>query len=235
MSDAVDSNGAPVRLVVIDGPAGAGKTTLARGLARRLGLPLLDTGAIYRTVALLAREQGVAWDDEPGLVGLAQGLPIRFGGLPPQGEPDAVQTVWLGDRDITTAIRTSEISEGASVVSAVPGVRHALLALQRALGATGCVAEGRDMGTVVFPDARHKFFVTADLGERAARRRRDLSGAEPTPDWAAVQADLESRDARDSGRATAPLAQAEDAVAIDTTDLAPEGVLDLMEAALAAR
>ena len=219
------------RLIVIDGPAGAGKTTIARALARHLGLPLLDTGAIYRALALVARQRGVAWDDEPSLVALARDLPIRFGGLPPSGEADAAQPVWVGDQDVTEAIRTPQMSEGASLVSALPGVRKALLGLQRAIGASsdGCVAEGRDMGTVVFPEAEHKFFVTAALRERASRRQADLSGGpSASPSLSTVEAELRSRDARDSERAAAPLARAEDAVLIDTTALDPAGVLALM-------
>lgn len=225
-------------LIVIDGPAGAGKTTVARRLARHLGLPLLDTGAIYRSLALVARWRGVAWDDEAALVELAAGLPIRFGSLPGPDEADAPQRVWLGEDDVTEAIRTPEISDGASKVSVLPGVRKALLGLQRAIGAKGCVAEGRDMGTVVFPHAPHKFFVTADLAARAARRQADLEGlegaaaSEPSTTLSTVQAELVSRDARDSNRAAAPLARAEDAVLVDTTALGPDEVLALMLRAL---
>lgn len=219
------------QLIVIDGPAGAGKTTVARHLARHLGLPLLDTGAIYRSLALVARSRGIAWDDEAGLVTLAAGLPIRFGALPGPHEPDAPQRVWLGDDDVTEAIRTPEISEGASRVSVLPGVRKALLGLQRAIGAQGCVAEGRDMGTVVFPDAPFKFFVTADLEARAARRHADLEGMTAS-ELSAVQAELLTRDARDTGRAAAPLARAHDAVLVDTTALDPDEVLALMLRAL---
>lgn len=211
-------------LVVIDGPAGAGKTTVARRVATALGLPLLDTGAIYRTLALIARRRGVAWTDANGLGELTEAFPIRF--QPPESPQDAQRVLFDGE-DITTAIRTPEISEGASQVSAHAPVRAGLLEIQRALGAGGCVAEGRDMGTVVFPDAPHKFFLTADVGARASRRHAELvhrAGAEaPTLD--AVSEEMRRRDARDSGRAVAPLAQAQDAVAVDSTVLDADEVV----------
>jgi CMP/dCMP kinase len=230
MSAAVGDRAIRKRVVVaIDGPAGAGKTTVARRLARRLGLPLLDTGAIYRTLALVASRRGIAWDDEARLVTLCRDFPIRFDPLDLEAPEDAPQRVFFADEEVTTAIRTSEVSRGASKVSALPGVRAALLGIQRALGATGCVAEGRDMGTVVFPDAAHKFFVTADVRTRAQRRLEDLrrlTGEGPIPQIEEVERDIEERDLRDSSRETAPLAKAADAVLVDTSGLDADAVLE---------
>jgi cytidylate kinase len=223
-------------VVAIDGPAGAGKSTVARNLARALSLPLLDTGAIYRTLAWLARERGIAWNDEAALAQLCTDLPIRF--VPrddgPQrvdlGFPHAPQGLWW--RDVTAEIRTPEISEGASQVSAHPRVRAGLLAIQRRLGAAGCVAEGRDMGTVVFPDAPFKFFLTADLTTRAERRRAELAASlashgddgAAVPSLEEVRADMARRDARDSSRETAPLRRAPDAVDVDTSGRSADAV-----------
>ena len=225
-------------IVAIDGPAGAGKTTVARRLARRLGVPLLDTGAIYRTLALVAQRRGVDWDDEPALVALCRDFPIRFGELDPGAPDDAPQRVWFSGEDVTLEIRTPQMSQGASKVSAVPGVRAALLDIQRALGAHGCVAEGRDMGTVVFPDTPHKFFVTADVTTRAQRRREELrhlaAGGAAVPSLEEVERDIEERDQRDSSRAAAPLAQAADAVLVDTSGLDADAVLDQIVALITA-
>src|SRR5262249_32744674 len=152
----------------IDGPAGAGKSTVAKRLARRLGFRLLDTGALYRAVALVARRAGVDWGDEAALAEVARGMRVDFAFA---GETEQ-NRVLLDGEDISAAIRTPEMSEGASRVSALPAVRAALLDLQRRLGAQGpgTVVEGRDVGTVVFPDAEAKFFVTASPEVRAKRR-----------------------------------------------------------------
>jgi cytidylate kinase len=214
----------PTRLVVaIDGPAGAGKSTAARMLAERLGYSLLDTGAIYRTLALLARREGIDWGDGPGVARLAQDLEIGF------AFEGGANHVFLRGADISHEIRAPEISDGASRVSALPEVREALLDLQRRLGAAGgVVVEGRDIGTVVFPHAQAKIFLTATAEERARRRVLELRAAGRQVDQAETLAELRARDHRDSTRAVAPLRQADDAVAIDSSAMSPEAVLDRM-------
>jgi cytidylate kinase len=211
-------------LIVLDGPAGAGKSTVARRLAAHYGLAVLDTGAIYRSLALLAWEQGVDWEDETGLLGVLENFALSF--LPPLQEGEA-QRVMVNGRDVTSAIRTPLISEGASVVSAGQRVRKALLALQRELGSLGCVAEGRDMGTVVFPEADFKFFLTASPRARALRRHAELEarGHQPLPSVDEVERELAARDLRDRVRETAPMVQASDAVAIDSSSLDSEATL----------
>ncbi len=214
-------------VIAIDGPAGAGKSTAARALARRLGFFLLDTGAIYRTVALAASRSGVAFSDAEPLGHIAEALAIRF---------DEQGRVFLGDEEISTLIRTPEMSQGASTVSAHPAVRQALLGLQRKLAARGrCVVEGRDIGTVVLPWAPLKIFLTATPDVRARRRYDELVAKGQTVDLAATLQEILIRDERDSNRATAPLKQADDAVLLDTSALDEAAVVDRMEALARAR
>ena len=214
------------RLVIaIDGPAGAGKSTVSRRLAVRLGYCLLDTGAIYRAVALVALRQGISWEDGPACAEIARSLDIDFHF---DGEDNKVQ---VGGEDVSLAIRTPEISQGASRVSALPEVRAALLDLQRRLGAQGgVVAEGRDIGTVVFPGADVKFFLTASPQVRARRRTDELRALGKTVDEAAPLKEIIERDERDSTRAAAPLKQAEDAVLVDSSGVAADEVVSRMEA-----
>jgi cytidylate kinase len=214
-------------VVTIDGPAGAGKTSVARALAERLGFTLLDSGALYRAVALVALEQDVALEDDAALEAIASDLPIRF------DSAAGVQRCWLDDRDVTTAIREPRVGDAASRVSARPAVRAALLGLQRRVAeGGGVVAEGRDMGTVVFPDAVAKFFLTASPEERARRRSEQLRQAGLAAVSAGdVQREQEVRDRRDSQREAAPLRAAEDAVVVDTTAVAEDEVVSRIERA----
>jgi len=192
-------------------------------LAERLGYALLDTGAIYRSLALAARERGVSWDDGDGVAALAAALDIRF------QFKDGVNRVSVGERDVTAEIRTPEISDGASRVSALPPVRAALLDLQRRLGAAGgVVVEGRDVGTVVFPNAGAKFFLTATARERAHRRALELRATGRVVDEEAVLQDIVTRDDRDTQRAVAPLRKADDAVQVDSDTMTPNQVVDLL-------
>ena len=220
------------RLIVIDGPAGAGKSTVARRLAEHFGLPLLDTGAIYRTLALVGQRQGIAWSEGVALGRLTVDFPIAFRTHKVDGR--TVQQVLYEGEDVSVAIRTPAISEGASRVSQHPEVRAGLLDIQRALAAGGCVAEGRDMGTVVFPEARDKFFLTASLEARAQRRHAELvlSGK---VELAEVQREVERRDLRDQSRAEAPLVQAADAVVLDSSHLEIADVVDRVIAIIAGR
>jgi CMP/dCMP kinase len=208
-------------LIAIDGPAGAGKSTVALGLAQRLGFVLVDTGALYRGVALAAREAGVSWDDDEGLGRLTAALDLRF-----QAAPNGPPRLLIAGRDRSDAIRTPEISLGASEVSRHERVRAALLDLQRRLGRDGgVVLEGRDIGTVVFPDAELKVFLTAAAEIRAARRVQDLAERGITADLGQTLAEIQQRDAQDSGRAVAPLRAAVDAVTLDTTQLDIDAVV----------
>src|SRR5678815_2261551 len=210
-------------IVAIDGPAGAGKSTAARLLAARLGYALLDTGAIYRSMALRARKRGVAWDDGPGVAALADGIDIAF------RLDGTVNRVTLNGQDVTSAIRTPEMSDGASRVSALPEVRAALLGLQRRIGAAGgVVLEGRDIGTVVFPDAEAKFFLTATPEVRAQRRYEELIQRGQNVDYESTLEEVLARDHQDTTRPIAPLRQADDATLVDSSNRAIDDVVQEM-------
>ena len=195
-------------ILAIDGPAGAGKSTVSKRIADRLGFVLVDTGAIYRSAALIALRLGI--DDERDIARAVLAADIRLAG----------SSVMLDGEDVSLLIRSPEVSRHASVVSALPAVRSALLERQRWEARRqpgGAVVEGRDIGTVVFPDADAKVFLTASLDARAERRRAELADKGLRPSHADVMAEIESRDARDSQRAVAPLRPADDARLVDTT------------------
>lgn len=210
-------------VVAIDGPAGSGKSTVARALADRLGYTFLDTGALYRTVALMAKRQGIPWDDGLRLGKLAGELDIVF------VRGDGKTRILANQSDVTDEIRTAEISQGASKVSALPAVRAGLLDLQRNVAAkANVVAEGRDVGTVVFTSAQAKFFLVANASTRAERRTLELQAAGRPAIFTDVLAEMQERDARDSQRAVAPLRPADDAMEIDSSNASPEEVLERM-------
>ena len=204
-------------VVAIDGPAGAGKSTIAKRLAARLGFTYIDTGAMYRAVALWALRQKIETNDMHRLEQLALAAEIEL-------SPGRIQ---LNREDVTDAIRTPEVSSGASKVAVIPGVRRAMVAKQRAIGErSSVVMEGRDIGTVVFPDADVKIFLDAKPAERVRRRLAEEQAKAPgeTISEAAVAEQMQERDRRDSTRADAPLSQAPDAVYVDSTPLTIEGV-----------
>jgi CMP/dCMP kinase len=222
-----------VPVVAIDGPSGSGKGTISRRVATRLGWHLLDSGALYRIVALVGRMAGLESGDEAGHARLAAAMKVRFGATAAGDE-----LILLGEeeRDITRDIRTEEAGQGASRVAVWPQVRSALLERQRAFAAPpGLVADGRDMGTVVFPAAGLKIYLTATAEERARRRYNQLKDKESGASLAALSLEIAERDRRDSTRAVAPLKPAADAVQLDSTHLTISEVVERVMAEVRAR
>lgn len=206
-------------VIAIDGPAGAGKSTVARRVAKDLGLLFLDTGAMYRALTWKALQEGLDLADVAGLERLAQTSRIEL-----QAAPDG-DRVFIDGRDVTEFIRSPEVTSRVSEVAKVAGVREHLVRQQQALGANGgVVAEGRDIGTVVFPRADLKIFLVASPAERARRRARDLERAGHTVDLAALEAEIARRDTIDSTREVSPLKPAEDAIMIDSDHLSADEV-----------
>ncbi|HFQ92124.1 MAG TPA: (d)CMP kinase [Chromatiales bacterium] len=212
---------APV--MTLDGPGGAGKGTVSLILAQRLGWHFLDSGALYRAVAVAARRKGLSLDDEAALARLALALPLQF----KRNKNNKLPSILLGEDDITQALRSETCGMDASRVAVLPAVREALLARQRAFRVPpGLVADGRDMGTVVFPDADLKIFLTASPEERARRRYKQLKDKGMDVSLDSLLEEIEARDARDRQREAAPLRPAEDAITVDTTGMGIGQVVD---------
>ena len=207
--------------IAIDGPAGAGKSSVAKVLARRLGCIYLDTGAMYRAVTWLALQKQVAFDDMEGIKDLLQTIELEF------KDVDGMQHLYCNGTDVTEAIRTPEISANVSAVSMIPQVREAMTAQQQKIAAgSDVLMDGRDIGTTVLPNARYKFFLTASLEERARRRALELEQKGIAVDMEQLIADIALRDKKDSEREVSPLKQAEDAVLIDTSSLTFDEVIE---------
>ena len=211
-------------VIAVDGPAGVGKSTIAQALAARYALTYVETGALYRAVGLLGQRLGLPPDDGPRLAQAASQASFRFRMDGP------INRVFLDDEEVTTLLRAQDMGGLASTCSAQPEVRAALLDLQRSFAAGGAVAEGRDIGTVVFPGADYKFFLVADPRERARRRQLQLEKEGQIVDFEALCAEIQARDRQDSSRAIAPLLAAQDAITVDTTHLSITGVLEKLYA-----
>lgn len=210
-------------VIAIDGPSAAGKSTLGKALAERYGLMYIDTGAMYRAAALMARHAGIDWSDEEGLIDLIERKPISF-----SMDSDRLR-VFADGREVTEVIRNPDIGSGASRISALPGVKRAMIQKQQRMGDEGgVIMDGRDIGTHVFPHAAYKFYLDASVETRGLRRYRELRDKEMDVSLEEVISSMKERDYNDSHRSFAPLAVAPDAMIIDTSDLNIEEVLDIM-------
>jgi cytidylate kinase len=209
--------------IAIDGPAGAGKSSVAKVLSKRLGCIYLDTGAMYRAVTWAAMEQQIAFDNIEAMTQLLDTLELNF------KDEDGVQRLYCNGIDVTEAIRTPEISANVSAVSMIPIVRESMTAQQRRIAqGADVLMDGRDIGTTVLPDAQYKFFLTASLQERARRRGLELEAKGQAVDYAQLEADIALRDKKDADREVAPLRQAEDAEWIDTSHLSCDEVVEVL-------
>ena len=217
-------------VICVDGPSGAGKGTLSQRLAAELGWHLLDSGALYRVVGFACRQQAVALEDSEAVASVVRTLDVTF------RPTETGVTVWLSGEDVTAGIRTEEGGRDASTVAALPAVREALLLRQQELARLpGLIADGRDMGTVVFPRAPLKIFLTASAEARAERRFHQLQGMGESVSLARLLTDIQQRDARDESRTVSPLVPAEDAIIIDSTALSADEVLQAVRDLAAAR
>jgi len=209
-------------VITLDGPAGAGKSTVAKSLAKRLGITYLDTGAMYRALTLKALRLKMDLSDEEALSILARNTKIAFKEM-----PDGTLNVTLDGEDVSVAIRTPEVTNNTFYIAKAPGVRTLMVGWQRAMGqARSVVTDGRDQGTVVFTDARYKFYVDCDVEERVQRRYKELIAAGKSVDLDQLRADMKDRDQKDFNRAVGPLKKAADAITVDSTGLTVEGTVD---------
>jgi len=211
-------------IIAIDGPSGSGKSTLGRMLARELGLLYIDTGSMYRAVALAVIESSMSEHDDVAVGSLANQIEIDLG-----GNPDSLR-VFLNGRDVSERIRDEDVTRVSSIISTIPAVRRAMVQRQRELGKRGAVLNGRDIGTVVFPDADVKFYLDADIRERAQRRLAEERQHNPDATFEQTLADITERDRRDTNRADSPLRAADDAIVIDSTGQPISEVLQRMVA-----
>ncbi|MDD3520069.1 MAG: (d)CMP kinase [Actinomycetota bacterium] len=212
-------------IITIDGPAGSGKSTIAKLIAKDIGLNYIDTGAMYRAITLIALENNIDLEDEQSILKKMEDYTIRLDYN--ASDPDKYTNIYLNDRDVTMDIRSKEVGEAVSIVSKLSGVRKFLVSLQRKLSSEkACVLEGRDTGSVVCPDALCKIYLTANIDERVERRKKQLNDYKQNPDIRQIKEEIESRDKIDSTRKDSPLIVPENAHIVDTTGMSVEQVFN---------